>query len=468
MSIAQTSTLFKPSIISYYGRAMNKDLTTGDERRVLTAFALPLLGSMIFQQLYNIADSLVAGKFLGEQALAAVGNSYEITLIFIAFAFGCNMGASVIVSQFFGARRYKDVKTAVHTSYIAVAVVCLALTLFGLVGTDGLLGMINTPQEIFSDSALYLDIYIYGLFFLFFYNIATGIFSALGDSRTPFIFLALSSTANIFADILFVSAFGMGVDGVAWATFICQGISCILANLVLFRRLRGIEDKGKAFDARILGRFLVVAIPSILQQSFISVGNIILQSLINSFGYSVIAGYSAAIKLNNLIITSVTTLANAVSSFTAQNIGAGNFERVKRGWSVGRNISWCFVVPVSLLFVFLSDTFLLIFMDSGALDAMASGRAFLRIVSPFYCVVAVKLISDAVLRGSGDMKPFMIATFSDLILRVVLAFVFSFFLGSIGIWLSWPVGWTIGTFISIYYYKSGHYQKHLLMSKDQG
>lgn len=441
---------------------MNKDLTVGDVRKTLTAFALPLLGSMIFQQLYNIADSLVAGKFLGEAALAAVGNSYEITLIFIAFAFGCNMGASVIVSQFFGAKRMEEVKTAIHTSYIAVGVICLALVIFGLLFTDGLLALINTPLEIFEDSALYLDIYIYGLVFLFFYNIATGIFSAMGDSRTPFIFLAISSTANIFADILFVSVFGMGVDGVAWATFLCQGVSCLLANLVLFRRLAGIHAKGRFFDFTILKKFLVVAIPSILQQSFISVGNIILQGLINGFGYSVIAGYSAAIKLNNLIITSVTTLANAVSSFTAQNIGAGNIDRVKKGWATGRNIAWCFVVPVSLLFFFLPDIFLRIFMDKDAYGALESGRAFLRIVSPFFFVVSTKLICDAVLRGSGDMRPFMIATFSDLILRVVLAYIFSAFVGSVGIWMSWPVGWLIGTVLSFYYYRSGHWKSSSL------
>ena len=194
---------------------MNKDLTEGRVAPILIKFALPLLLSMVFQQLYNIADSLVAGKFISEEALAAVGNSYEITLIFIAFAFGCNMGTSILVSQFFGAKRYDDVRLAITTSYISTFVLVVVLTICGILGTDGLLSLINTPQEIFADSALYLDIYIYGLVFLFFYNLATGVFSALGDSRTPFVFLAISSTANIFMDILFVTAFSMGVDGVA-------------------------------------------------------------------------------------------------------------------------------------------------------------------------------------------------------------------------------------------------------------
>ena len=202
-------------------KQMNKDLTVGRPERVLWMFCLPLFGSIIFQQLYNIADSLVAGKFIGENALAAVGNSYEITLIFIAFAFGCNIGCSVIVSQLFGAKRLADVKTAVYTTMIASGILCAILMLAGILSCQALLLLIRTPQEIMADSKLYLDVYIWGLPFLFFYNIATGIFSALGDSKTPFIFLAVSSTANILVDILFVAGFHMGVAGVAWATFLC-------------------------------------------------------------------------------------------------------------------------------------------------------------------------------------------------------------------------------------------------------
>ena len=199
---------------------MNKDLTVGEPQKVLWKFCLPLFGSVIFQQLYNIADSLVAGKFAGENALAAVGNSYEITLIFIAFAFGCNIGCSVIVSRLFGAKNFKDMKTAVYTTLISSGILCGILMLGGFLLGKELLILIHTPSEIFHDSALYLDIYILGLPFLFFYNVANGIFSALGDSKTPFIFLAISSVANILVDILFVAAFKLGVAGVEWGKFI--------------------------------------------------------------------------------------------------------------------------------------------------------------------------------------------------------------------------------------------------------
>mgnify|MGYP005907744875 CR=1 FL=1 len=228
---------------------MNKDLTTGKPEKVLWQFCLPLFGSIIFQQLYNIADSFVAGKFISDNALAAVGNSYEITLIFIAFAFGCNIACSVLAALFFGAKQYNDLKTTVYTALISSCVICAVLMLVGTLCCDSLLRLIKTPEEVFEDSKLYLDIYIYGLPFVFLYNVATGIFSALGDSKTPFIFLACSSTSNIAVDILFVTAFNMGVAGVAWATFLCQGISCVLALLrsrcvgqTPFAAVRGVSE----------------------------------------------------------------------------------------------------------------------------------------------------------------------------------------------------------------------------------
>ena len=241
---------------------MNKELTVGKPSQVLWQFCLPMFGSIIFQQLYNIADSLVAGKFIGENALAAVGNSYEITLIFIAFAFGCNIGCSVIVSRYFGAKEYREMKTSVYTSLIGSAVLCAVLMGIGLFGCDALLELINTPEEILADSALYLDIYVLGLPFMFFYNIATGIFSALGDSKTPFYFLAVSSLSNIGVDILFVAGFKMGIAGVAWATFLCQGVSCVLAMVVVFRRIRAFRTEGhvQLFSWNMLGKVAVVGV----------------------------------------------------------------------------------------------------------------------------------------------------------------------------------------------------------------
>lgn len=364
---------------------MNKDLTQGNPQTVLWRFCLPMFGSIIFQQLYNIADSLVAGKFIGENALAAIGNSYNVTLVFIAFAFGCNIGCSVIVSQFFGAKDYAKMKTAVYTTLISSTILCAILMLLGFLFCDTLLAQMRTQPEILSDSALYMDIYILGLPFLFFYNIATGIFSALGDSKTPFYFLAFSSISNIAVDILFVKWFHMGIAGIAWATFLCQGISCILSLILILKRLSQIKIAKKAalFSSALLKKLAVIAIPSILQQSFISVGNIFIQSVINSFGISVTAGYSAAVKLNNLVITSFTTLGNGVSNFTAQNIGAGFPARVKNGLHAGLKLVWFICIPIVILYTCLGKYLLLLFMDFSSSEALLTGKQFLWILSPY-------------------------------------------------------------------------------------
>lgn len=441
---------------------MNQDLTVGKPSRVLWRFCLPLFGSIIFQQLYNIADSWVAGKFIGQNALAAVGNSYEITLIFLAFAFGCNMGCSVLVSKLFGAKEYGRMKTAVFTAMVSSGVVCAVLMLIGLLCSNDLLRLIHTPEELMADSALYLNIYTWGLPFVFFYNLSTGVFSALGDSRTPFVFLAVSSLTNIAMDILFVTAFDMGVAGVAWATFLCQGVSCVLAVAFVLKRLKFIKTDGSVqlFSSALFRQFAVIAIPSVLQQSFISVGNIVIQSIINSFGADVMAGYSAAVKLNNLVTTSFTTLGNGVSNYTAQNFGAGKPDRIRAGFRAGLKLVWALCVPLVVLYCFCGNTLMGLFVEDPTPLALRSGRLFLQIISPFYLVIAPKLVADGVLRGTGRMKQFMVSTFTDLILRVVLAVLLSgTMLGFTGIWCAWPIGWTVATCISIYFYRRGAWQK---------
>ena len=338
----------------------------------------------------------------------------------------------------------------------------LHLLCLGIGFSDSLLSMIRTPEELFTDSKLYLDIYIWGLPFVFFYNIATGIFSALGDSKTPFYFLAVSSTANVAVDILFVTAFNMGVAGVAWATFLCQGISCLLAVSVVFLRLRKIHADGKisVFSVSVLKRFLSVAVPSVLQQSFISIGNIIIQGVINGFGAGVIAGYSASVKLNNLVITSFTTLGNGISNYTAQNIGAGKLERIKEGFRAGIKLVWIISVPLFLTYFFAGKWLLYLFMEEPSVLALQTGVAFLRILSPFYFVISAKLVADGILRGSNMMNKFMTATFTDLVLRVGLVIVLSkTALGSVGIWSAWPIGWTVATFLSVAFYKSGKWNQ---------
>ena len=445
---------------------MNYDLTVGEPRKRIWRYTLPLFAGSIFQQMYNLADSFIAGNFIGQDALAAVGNSYEITLVYLAFATGCNMGCSVIISQLFGAKRLRDMKTAIGTTFISCTVLCALLMILGFLFSPTLLRLIETPDVLFDDSLKYINIYTGGLIFLFIYNISTGIFSALGDSKTPFYFLAVSSIANIFMDILFVDPFNMGVAGVAWATFICQGISCICAVVALFIRLKKIDHnddesgaKLKFFSFSMLKSISLMAIPGILQQSFISVGNIFIQRVVNGFGPDVIAGYSAAIKLNNLLIVSLTTLGSGISSFTAQNAGAKKFDRVKSVYKTSILMMWTILIPFVALYILFREQLISLFINQPTAQAIQTGSEFILIVIPFQFVVSVKLTFDCIFRGLGLMKYFMISTFSDLIIRVVMSYILAAWLGSaLGIWLSWPVGWFIGAVIAVLLYVFGKWQ----------
>lgn len=443
---------------------MNTDLTVGSPRKVLWNFSIPMFISVVFQQLYNIADSVIAGRYAGEKALAAVGASYPITMIFMAIAVGSNVGCSVVISSLFGAKKYNKMKTAVYTTLIASSVLSVILTAAGLAGSAFLMKMIHTPDDVFTDGALYLRIYIAGFLFLFLYNVANGIFNSLGDSRTPLYFLIGSSVGNIILDMYFVMVLKRGVAGVAWATFIAQGTACVLALLTLKKRVDGIAAHGKIvlFSASMLVRICRIAVPSILQQSFVSVGNIFIQSLVNSYGSACIAGYSAAIKLNTFMITSFSTLGNGISSFTAQNLGAGKAERVKEGYKASVLLAVIIAVPIFTAYFFMGTSMIQLFLPddgSASAEALHTGAVFLKIVSPFYLFISIKLIADGVLRGGGAIREFMATTFSDLILRVILAYFLSARLGSVGIWLSWPIGWTASTVISFVFYFRGSWRK---------
>ncbi len=443
--------------------AVAKDLTVGNPGKALISFSIPLMGSVVFQQLYNIADSFVAGKFIGDSALAAVGNAYEITLVYLAVAFGCNMGSSIVVSQLFGAKKIKDIKTAVSTNFIASGIVCVILALLGFLLSPFILRLIKTPEAIMGDTLLYLNIYTAGLPFLFFYNISNGIFSALGDSKTPFIFLAASSCANIMMDIWFVAGLDFGIAGVAWATFICQGISCVLAFVTVLLKLKKLPQTQKAplFSFPMFIRIAGVGVPSMMQQIFVSFGNICIQGAVNSFGIAAMAGYSAAIKVNNFYITTLSTLGNAMSNYAAQNMGAGKTERVKQGFKSGLVLGISVTVVFTAAYYFFRESLIGIFINEPG-EAMEIGKTFLSIVPIFYVIVCTKIVADGITRGAGAMKLFVIATTIDLIFRASLAYVFSYLLkSSTGIWLAWPVGWIIGMAISLVFYISGKWKRAL-------
>ncbi len=425
-----------------------KDLTQGKPSRVLLGYTLPLFGSILFQQLYQIADSLVAGRYIGTDALAAVGNAYEVTLICIALAFGLNIGVSVVTARLFGEKRLAEVRTAITTALIFALGLSIAVSVLGFLSCNAIFHLMETPAAVLDDSHAYLRIYLLGYPFLMMYQTCTGIFSALGDSRTPFWFLAASSLSNIALDILFVRGMGWGVPGVAWATFLCQSISGALAAFAVLGKIRRL-GKAPVFSGKTLGRILRIAAPSALQQSFISVGNVLIQSVINGFGTACMAGYAAAVKLNNLCITSITALGNGMSNFTGQNLGAGQKRRIKQGIDSGVLIGIGLALVFTALYLLMPAPLVSAFIADGNADALQTGMDFLRIVSPFYALISIKLLVDGVLRGGAQMKPFMVATLTDLALRVALAFVLAPTFGETGIWSAWPIGWAVGVGLSV-------------------
>lgn len=441
---------------------MIRDLTKGKPWKVIISFAMPMLLSMVFQQIYSIADSIIAGNYINKDALAAVGASAPITNIFIAVATGLSMGCSVVISQIFGTKKFARLRSAISTSIITVCVAAVLFTIIAVLTVNPLMSLLETPANIFDDSALYLRIYSWGIVFLFLYNAANAVFTGLGDSKTPLYFLIFSSVLNIGLDILFVTTFKMGVAGVAWATFIAQGLAGILSMSFLLWRVKNTihpEHAYRRFDKAILGKVARIGIPSVMQQSFVSVGQLFVQSLINSFGSDVVAGYTAGFKLNVFCICAVSTFGNALSSFCAQNIGAGKHKRVMQGTTatvaMGVAISACFMG----VFMLFGDK-LTQFFIGGAEDnskVIEIGSEFLRIVSLFYLIIPFKLVLDGMLRGIGKMKGFMAGTLADLIVRVAASFLLAPIMGYVGIWYGWPIGWAVGTAIvvscCIYEYK---------------
>lgn len=441
---------------------MVRDMTTGNPVKILVKFTIPMLISVMFQQLYNIADSIIAGQLLGGDALASIGISYTITMIYMAIANGSNIGCSVVISQYFGNKNYSKMKTCISTSLISILSLSIVLTVLGLVFSSPLLIKLNTPDSLLNASVNYLNIYTAGLIFLFLYNVCTGIFTALGDSKTPLFFLILSSVFNIILDYILVKYTTLGVSGVAWATFIAQGLASISAFITLILRIRRLNcGKAEIFSCDILKKVSFVAIPSILQQSFVSVGNIFIQGIINSFGDIVVAGFSAAGKLNTFTITTLTALGNSMSSYTAQNVGASKIQRIKKGVKYLYIMSFAITTPLFILYNFCPDIMMKIFVNGNDVSIIQSGMEFLKTVAPFYLFISIKLIIDGVLRGSGAVNIFMISTFSDLLLRVMLSFLLSPIFAQQGIWYSWPIGWLFATAISCTFYFTGMWKKNI-------
>ena len=442
---------------------MITDLTVEHPKKTLWRFALPMFISVMFQQFYNIADSSIAGRFAGEDALAAVGASYPITVIFMAFAVGSNLGASVVVSRLFGAKDIGRMKTAVHTAFIACGAMSLILTVLGYAFCGDMMRLIHTPDNIFADGELYLKIYVYGLTFLFLYNVCTGIFTALGDSRTPLYLLIFSSILNVVLDIISVTWLGMGVDGVAIATVMAQGISALISFGILMKKCKGYEqedgDGFRLYDSSMLKAGTRIAVPSILQQSIVSIGMLLVQSVVNGFGSAALAGYSAGSRIESICVVPMIATGNAVATFTAQNIGAGKMERVKEGYRASYGIVAGFSVIIAVIVALLNGPIITSFLGDGmSREAYGAGTGYLSFIAYFFVFIGMKACTDGVLRGSGDVLVFTIANLVNLTIRVYAAFHFAPIWGVAAVWYAVPMGWIANYAISFSRYLTGKWR----------
>lgn len=448
---------------------MIKDMTEGKPSKIIISYSIPIILSGMFQQFYNIADSVIAGKYAGVGALAAVGASYPITMLFIAVATGAGMGCTVIISRIFGAKEYGKLKTAVSTAVISIFLLSIVLTIIGQICNNALMRLMNTPGEVFGDGALYLRIYFAGLIFLFLYNAANAIFNGLGDSRTSLYFLIFSSMLNVVLDYLFVARFHMGVAGVAWATFIAQGIACGLSMVTLVKRMRSIktEERTSRFDKILLKNMCRIAVPSIFQQSTVSIGQLLIQVLVNGYGAEVIAGYSAAIKLDSFLKMVLMNMANAVSGYTAQNVGAKKPDRVKYGVYASLKMAAGYSMIVFIMIRIFGTTMIHWFVSDQAAAASRTevlnvGTTYMNVVGTSYLIFGVLIIVSGFFRGVGYMRGYFVVTFLDLLTRVAGSYILAGVIGYNAIWWAIPIGWTVGLLLAAVIFFRGNYKGTLV------
>lgn len=426
--------------------------------QALFLFSLPMIIGNLFQQTYTMVDSAIVGRYVSEQALAAVGASYALTNIFICVAIGGGIGASVIVSRYFGAKEYGRMKTAVFTALLSFLGISLVLGVAGLF--LGNMIWLNTPQDCLDMAAQYLQIYFLGLPFLFMYNVLSAMFNALGKSRIPLYFLIFSSVFNVVLDIIMVTKMDMGVAGVAWATLIAQGISAVLSFAVLIKNLNGLEGKQKTlFDTIELSEMTRIAIPSILQQSTVSIGMMLVQSVVNGFGSEALAGFSAAMRIESICVVPMSAIGNAVSSYTAQNIGAQQKDRVVQGLhAASKMVIVCAAVICFFLEVFNRGMIGLFIGNEGTAVALSTGIGYLTFMGWFFCFIGFKMAVDGLLRGAGDMKMFTVANLVNLGIRVIIAITCAPRFGIAMVWCAVPVGWFANWAISYAEYRTGKWK----------
>ena len=424
-------------------------LITDPPFKALTVFAMPMILGGFFQQVYNMADSIIVGQLVGSSALAAVGACAALTNVFVCVALGAGVGAGVLVSRYFGAKDYGKMKTIVSTSMISFLILSIVLGLLGFYFSHSMMRVLQTPDDILDEAVLYLQVYFAGFPFLFMYNILSTMFNSIGESKIPLGLLIFSSVLNILLDLWMVAGLGLGVFGAALATLIAQGISAVFSLAIFFYRMRLYKSSFTWFDGQELHSMLKLAVPSVLQQSTVSVGMMIVQAVVNPFGTQALAGYSATMRVENVFSLIFVSIGNAVSPYVSQNLGAGKTQRIRKGYHAALVLDACFAVIAFLVIETLHEQIASLFLgkDGTALAYQVSGD-YMKWIGYFFIFMGIKMATDGVLRGLGIMRPFLVANMVNLAIRLFVALVFAPRLGISFVWLAVPAGWLVNFLIS--------------------
>lgn len=437
-----------------------QDLTNGHEGKLIFKFAAPMLLGNVFQQLFSVVDSIVVGKYIGKEALAAVGASFPVIFVMVSMIIGIVMGTTVVISQYFGAGDLARVKKAIDTMYIYSAVAGVITTIIGIIIAEPVLRLLGLPEEILPQATLYLHIYLSGMIIFFGYNGTSAVLRGLGDSKTPLYFLLVATLTNIILDLLFVAVFKWGIAGAAYATLIANAVAFGLAIYWLNKthKLIRIAIKGLHFDKEIFMHSIKIGLPTGVQQTLVAVGSLALMGIVNKFGTNVIAGFSVASRLDALATVPAMSFAQAITTFVGQNIGANKPERIRAGLIYTVKMSGLVTIITTILMVLTGHYIMQLFTNDP--EVIRWGYQYLMIVSSFYIFFTLMFIYNGVMRGAGaTLLPMFFSLLSLWIIRIPMAWFLSGKIGASGIWWSIPVGWMVGLALTFMYYKSGLWKK---------
>lgn len=445
-----------------------KDLSVGKESRLIWHFALPMLLGNVFQQMYNIVDSIIIGNYLGKQALAAVGASFPIIFILISMVIGFASGATIIIAQYFGSKNLEKVKRTIDTLYIFLFFASIFLSIIGIIFNDEIFRLVDLPEDVLPYAKLYLNVYLSGLIFFFGFNGTAAILRGLGDSKTPLYFLMISTVMNIAFDLLFVVVFKWGIAGVAVATIIAQGGAFITAIFYLNRthKVVRLTLRDLVFDYEIFRKSIRIGLPSGLQQTVVAVGMLALIWIVNLFGTDVIAAFAVAMRIDSLAALPAMNFAAALSTFVGQNLGANKPERVRAGLIATLKMTSVVSVTITIIAIVFSKPLIAAFTDDP--EVIRIGAQYLVIVSSFYILFSTLFVFNGVMRGAGDtIIPMFITLFALWVVRIPVSYFLSQEIGVTGIWWGSPVGWFAGMVLSILYYFSGRWKKKAVIKYDE-